>query len=481
MAIYIDGVRVSGGGGTAADVPYDNTDSGLTATDVQEAIDELADNAGSSTLSGLSDVTITSPTTDQVLKYDGSKWVNGTGENSPVVFSVNASHPNNPTTYDIVVTVGGSTVFSKNYSCTIYGVFAQDTDTFTYNGTTYTVLAQGYQANNGQKMLDFSIDDKSYSVYCSTTNSSYATNDTFTLVVGGSGGVSDYEDLTNKPQVNGVTLSGDKDSEDLGIVWEGTQSQYDAIVTKDPNTTYYITDADDGGDSFQPIIYSEIEREIGVYIDGKPLYEKSYYVAQLPSVEDNVDIANDITNLGEVISLTGIMINSTSHMSIQLPYNADYEYGVQLAAYETYVRISVHTNRSAWKSIITLRYTKTTDIAGSGTWTPQGVPAVHYSTNEQVVGTWIDGSTLYQTTLQFNLPSTANWTKAIQHNLNIDTYVSYSGFIKTSAVTVAFSSLDPAYNSMFYFYPNNIYTTTIGNDALSQSCIMTLRYTKSSS
>lgn len=107
------------------------------------------------------------------------------GGSTPTVFSVNASHPNNPTTYDIVVTVGGSTVFSKNYSCTIYGVFAQDTDTFTYNGTTYTVLAQGYQANNGQKMLDVSIDNKSYSVYCSKTNSSYATDDTFTLIVGG--------------------------------------------------------------------------------------------------------------------------------------------------------------------------------------------------------------------------------------------------------------------------------------------------------
>ena len=60
---------------------------------------------------------------------------------------------------------------------------------------------------------------------------------------GGGGGTSNYNDLSNKPQVNGITLSGDKDSEDLGIVWQGTQAQYDALTTIDPNTVYYITDS----------------------------------------------------------------------------------------------------------------------------------------------------------------------------------------------------------------------------------------------
>ena len=45
-----------------------------------------------------------------------------------------------------------------------------------------------------------------------------------------------------------------------------------------------------------------------------------------------------------------------------------------------------------------IRYTKTTDTAGSGQWTPQGVPTVDYSTDERVVGTWIDGSTIYEKT-----------------------------------------------------------------------------------
>ena len=33
----------------------------------------------------------------------------------------------------------------------------------------------------------------------------------------GGGGTSDYSQLTNKPSINGVTLSGNKTSEDLGL------------------------------------------------------------------------------------------------------------------------------------------------------------------------------------------------------------------------------------------------------------------------
>ena len=105
---------------------------------------------------------------------------------------------------------------------------------------------------------------------------------------GGGGGTTNYNSLSNKPQINSVTLSGDKTSEDLGLasedvivysdntpgsgnllwveetpsetvvlvetsdltdyvqsttvstIWTGTQVQYDAITVKDANTLYLI-------------------------------------------------------------------------------------------------------------------------------------------------------------------------------------------------------------------------------------------------
>lgn len=65
---------------------------------------------------------------------------------------------------------------------------------------------------------------KAYTKIVAGTNmtSSYA-NGTLTLnATGGGGGTSDYDDLTDKPSINNVTLSGNKTAEDLGL---GTYSK----------------------------------------------------------------------------------------------------------------------------------------------------------------------------------------------------------------------------------------------------------------
>lgn len=72
---------------------------------------------------------------------------------------------------------------------------------------------------------------------------------------GGTGGTTDYTQLSNKPQINNVELSGNKTLDDLGIqakgdyaisttglkLWTGTQTEYDGITSKDDNTLYFIT------------------------------------------------------------------------------------------------------------------------------------------------------------------------------------------------------------------------------------------------
>lgn len=87
-------------GASAQYTTYDNTQSGLTATNVQDAIDEVANDVLSSgvasfngrtgavnpavgdyDLTDLGDVNISTPAADDVLKYDSvtQKWVNGAG------------------------------------------------------------------------------------------------------------------------------------------------------------------------------------------------------------------------------------------------------------------------------------------------------------------------------------------------------------------------------------------------------------------
>lgn len=95
-------------------------------------------------------------------------------------------------------------------------------------------------------------------------------------------------------------------------------------------------------DCYNPIIYSTEEREVGVWIDNKPLYAKT------------------VTTNGSVPS--GAVLISREVI------NANYDL---------------------------ILYTKSSDTAGSGSYNTLGVPNVHYSTDEQVIGTWM-GETLYQ-------------------------------------------------------------------------------------
>lgn len=81
------------------------------------------------------------------------------------------------------------------------------------------------------------------------------------LDISGGGGTTDYNQLTNKPQINSVELSGNKSLSDLGIQPAGnyieagtgtqpqintitvlTQSEYDDLADKDPNTQYLIVE-----------------------------------------------------------------------------------------------------------------------------------------------------------------------------------------------------------------------------------------------
>lgn len=81
------------------------------------------------------------------------------------------------------------------------------------------------------------------------------------LEISGGGGTTDYTQLTNKPQINSVELSGNKSLSDLGIQPAGnyieagtgtqpqietitvlTQAEYNSLSTKDPNTQYLIVE-----------------------------------------------------------------------------------------------------------------------------------------------------------------------------------------------------------------------------------------------
>ena len=161
---------------------------------------------------------------------------------------------------------------------------------------------------------------------------------------------------------------------------------------KTNDTNYYIYDINGDGQEFQPIIYSEEEREVGVWTDGKPLYQKTITLTPTSSI---VAIQHDIANVDLIVDIKGVGVRSDYGV---VPANCARSSNlVGVWADRTNVGFSIsNTDYVSAPFILTLQYTKTTDSPGSGAWTPQGVPTHHYSTSEQIIGTWIDGSTVYE-------------------------------------------------------------------------------------
>ena len=151
---------------------------------------------------------------------------------------------------------------------------------------------------------------------------------------------------------------------------------------------------------YLPALYSEEEREVGVWTDGKPLYQKSFHttinssgsgVTVLNNISLDFDVINDI-KVG-IYNNSNTLIASSSYDSLCFYYTKSTDSLIMDGAQSWII------GRTA---IITFQYTKTTDQPGSGTWTPEGQLAHHYSTSEKIVGTWIDGSTVYERTWDFS-------------------------------------------------------------------------------
>ena len=151
------------------------------------------------------------------------------------------------------------------------------------------------------------------------------------------------------------------------------------------------------GDTYvYPIVRSTEEREVGAWTDGKPLYEKSYEGTISSTQQDIEDFGQTTITL---VSGVGMVAKTTgSQMAIgMLPSANNWQSGLHVAS--NTLKLFTTSEVSGGTYRITIRYTKASDTAGSGRWTPQGVPTTHYSLAEQVVGTWVNGSTIYEKTI----------------------------------------------------------------------------------
>lgn len=177
---------------------------------------------------------------------------------------------------------------------------------------------------------------------------------------------------------------------------------------------------------YMPTIYSDTERQVGVWRDNKPLYKKTYHFNSTVWIN-----ANGWTN---GINVDTADVETLVDAEVLRTIGAYSFYGyLQVVPFNNLLNIFNCRNTNMEIDTITLFYTKISDVAGSGDYNTLGVPTEHYSTNEQVVGTYL-GKPLYQitysglslvcTNANQSYATNVNWgnIKKIVHSDIIDQY-----------------------------------------------------------
>lgn len=365
---------------------------------------ENADETDTDELTELTDTTITSPTQGQVLKYDGSKWVNA-DEVEPTEVVAN---PVGEATTDLTKLQVGEGIYSIPQGGTDVAVTQIQT--------------------TGTKIATITVDDVPTDLYAPQ----------------GGGGASSADQVS----VDDTNLDYEADDvqEALEKVTKSiTWADYNALTTEEKNngTIYLITDVNGDGQSFQPVIFSLEERCIGVWFDGKPLYQKTFYKTGTTSLGTSYQFDCSDLNIDSVSFVSDgsfAIQDNGSVRAMDYTHKNGAAYGCQFSYSPSVITITLN-NSGGWvfyTVCATINYTKTTDAPGSGTWTPQGVPAIHYSTDEHVVGTWIDGSTIYERTVELlselTIPTNA-WTEVSSPFTSPILPVNFLAYIKTGTTS----------------------------------------------
>lgn len=198
---------------------------------------------------------------------------------------------------------------------------------------------------------------------------------------------------------------------DYCFLKKGQTFSYQTTYTASSGAGYTVYGIQ-GGDSqlIAPVIYSTTEREVGVWTDNKPLYQKTFEFNQ-QVITDNAWTTNILGTVGSGIEI--VDFDGTFGLTGN-PHFADFSYYRGSSEYFTaYIPsnnghnddIAVRPNMNAGVSVtldkVTIWYTKDSDTAGSGAYNTLGTPMQHYSTTEEVIGTWIDGRTLYRRVYDF--------------------------------------------------------------------------------
>ena len=222
-------------------------------------------------------------------------------------------------------------------------------------------------------------------------------------------------------------------------------------------------------------LYSTDEKMIGQWVDGKPIYQKTFVGNAVPS-----DTTVFVSNVDTVVNAWGIQVYSSSNSAFYFPYvDGNLIVRWQLSSNNISFMHRGSDTTALTNYRYTFQYTKTTDSAisiGNDT---------DYSTTEKIVGTWIDGKPVYQKTVDCGaLPN--NTVKTVSAGItNPDKVIRLDGISQASNNILSLPQVYPSdlktYDVSLSYHPQTDEIELICRQDRSMfSAYVTIQYTKTS-
>ena len=174
-------------------------------------------------------------------------------------------------------------------------------------------------------------------------------------------------------------------------------------------------------------LYSTTEQVVGCWTDGRPLYQKT--ISGTYST-DGADQTIMTSSYAVLVNSFGSFYFNNSARGIVMVNSAASDYYIMVFQDGNNIKIRAHQNSgySGKNFYVTLQYTKTSDAANSFNYASEN----DYSTTEKIVGTWIDGSNLYQKTINFGALPNAT-TKNVPHSIsNLKKIIDMKGYMSNN-------------------------------------------------
>lgn len=287
-------------------------------------------------------------------------------------------------------------------------------------------------------------------------------------------GVSDYDDLTDKPQIAGVTLAGNKSLADLGIAPASSLlDKADLVDGKIPANQLpsYVDQINEG------------------YLYEGEFYEDAQHTEQYAHETDKIYI--DLTSNKTYRWSGSAYVEISESLALGETSSTAYRGDRGKIAYD-----DSQTNKASIGTLSNLTTVNKSSLvaainevaAGGG-----GGGGTHYSTTEQVIGTWIDGKPLYQKTFSGTFGSTrdnAFYRGTATHNIaSIDKVVDikasaysgnmsddYRGYYPVGLVTGSDSGTGTSIGA--WCNATKVQVMTNSSNYANQAFYVTIQYTK---